>query len=195
MEEEIQSSIVSGPFLPLGASIVGVALGAAALFVAINSASRAGAIEETYKNNADKIANFSGEIDNIKKRIADASSSIDAIKAQSVDTFKRDVNSSLLTLSKSINEDRTAIKNLQDAIKELATRQVATAQQTATPSNTAAEPNTVGEGNMRKYKVEKGDNFTFIAKKFGKRVADIEKANPGVSSNRLNLGQQINIPQ
>ena len=43
------------------------------------------------------------------------------------------------------------------------------------------------------YTVKAGDNFSFIAKRYGIRVADIEAANPGVNSNRLYVGQKLRL--
>lgn len=43
------------------------------------------------------------------------------------------------------------------------------------------------------YTVKAGDNFSFIAKRYGIRVADIEAANPGVNSNRLQVGQKLRL--
>lgn len=43
------------------------------------------------------------------------------------------------------------------------------------------------------YTVKAGDNFSFIAKRYGIRVADIEAANPGVNSNRLHVGQKLRL--
>jgi LysM repeat protein len=46
----------------------------------------------------------------------------------------------------------------------------------------------------RDYVVLKGDNFTTIGKKFSVSSAAIAKANPGVDSTRLQVGQKLVIP-
>jgi LysM repeat protein len=46
----------------------------------------------------------------------------------------------------------------------------------------------------RDYVVLKGDNFTTIGKKFGVSSGAITKANPGVDSTRLKVGQKLVIP-
>ena len=43
------------------------------------------------------------------------------------------------------------------------------------------------------YVVKKGDSFARIAKRYGVKVADIAAANPGVSSNKLKIGQKLRI--
>jgi len=49
-------------------------------------------------------------------------------------------------------------------------------------------------GETREYVVISGDNFTTIGKKFGVSSAAISKANPGVDSTRLKVGQKLVIP-
>ena len=44
------------------------------------------------------------------------------------------------------------------------------------------------------YIVKEGDSFSRIAARYHVKVADIEAANPGVSSNRLQIGQKLNLP-
>jgi LysM repeat protein len=46
----------------------------------------------------------------------------------------------------------------------------------------------------REYVVIRGDNFTTIGKKFGVSSAAMAKANPGVDSTRLKVGQKLVIP-
>jgi len=47
---------------------------------------------------------------------------------------------------------------------------------------------------MAEYKVQKGDYFFSIARKFDITAADIARANPGVDSTRLQIGQVLKIP-
>ena len=44
------------------------------------------------------------------------------------------------------------------------------------------------------YIVKEGDSFSKIAAKYGLKVSAIAAANPGVSSNRLQIGQKLNLP-
>jgi len=44
------------------------------------------------------------------------------------------------------------------------------------------------------YIVLPGDNFTKIAKKHNVKVSDISRANPGVLSTKLQVGQRLNLP-
>src|SRR2546425_5779945 len=49
-------------------------------------------------------------------------------------------------------------------------------------------------GPTREYVVIRGDNFTTIGKKFGVSSAAVAKANPGVDSTRLQVGQKLVVP-
>lgn len=52
---------------------------------------------------------------------------------------------------------------------------------------------TSAEG-LIEYKVAKNDNFALIAKKHHTTIKAIEQANPGVKSNKLKVGQKLNVP-
>jgi LysM repeat protein len=46
----------------------------------------------------------------------------------------------------------------------------------------------------RTHKVQSGDTFYSIASRHGISVAALERANPGVDSRRLRIGQTVNLP-
>ncbi len=60
--------------------------------------------------------------------------------------------------------------------------------QQATPPAAAAAPS------GKTHKVEAGDNFGKIARKYGVTVAALEKANPDVNPSKLKIGQQLKLP-
>lgn len=68
---------------------------------------------------------------------------------------------------------------------------VAPAPEPVVPSN---PPPVEVAGNTREHKVEKGDSFYTLAKKYGVTMKAIEAANPGVDSRKLKLGQKLVIP-
>ncbi len=61
---------------------------------------------------------------------------------------------------------------------------------TSAPESTA--PPSMSEGTA--YKIRSGDSFYRIAKQFGVSFRDIERANPSIDPNRLQIGQVVNIP-
>ncbi len=199
MEEENQSNFSSKPFLPLAAGLIGIVLGAAALFFAINTASRASNIEETYKDALGKAASMTTELELLKKKVDMLSAASEDAKMANakIDDLRNKVQAVFNSFGSQISENRTLIVKNQEAIKELASRGVAApaparASSAETPASSDTAP--VSTDGMRKHKVKAGENFSVIAKKYGKTVSEIQKANPNVDSSRLNINQEINIP-
>ncbi len=62
------------------------------------------------------------------------------------------------------------------------------------PSLTNDVPVPPTPGITREHVVTKGDNFSTISKKYSVGVSSIAKANPGVDSSRLKIGQKLSIP-
>jgi LysM repeat protein len=73
-----------------------------------------------------------------------------------------------------------------------ATLPAVTAIQPVTTAPTTTAPTTSVAG-ATYYTVQKGDTFSIIATKSSTTVAQIEQLNPGVSSNALQVGQQIRV--
>src|SRR5205823_1812008 len=70
---------------------------------------------------------------------------------------------------------------------------------TAPPATNLTLPNPgatppLEAGATRDYVVVKGDNFTTIARKFGVTPTAVAKANPGVNSTQLKVGQKLVVP-
>lgn len=63
---------------------------------------------------------------------------------------------------------------------------------TPNPVLPAAAPATAG---TREHEVQPGENFTTIGKKYNVSPTAIAKANPGVDSRRLRVGQKLKIPE
>jgi LysM repeat protein len=64
---------------------------------------------------------------------------------------------------------------------------------TASTATTSTTPGTTTVAGATYYTVQRGDTFSIIATKEGISVAEIETLNPGVSSNALQVGQQIRV--
>ena len=60
------------------------------------------------------------------------------------------------------------------------------------PAGNSGTPAAAAAGG--EYKVEPGDNFWKIARKFDCKPADIEALNPDVDPARLRVGQKIKVP-
>jgi LysM repeat protein len=64
---------------------------------------------------------------------------------------------------------------------------------TATNLPATTTTRTTEPGSKRFYRVAAGDTFGSIAAKTGVSISDLERLNPGVSSNSLQVGQQLRV--
>lgn len=63
---------------------------------------------------------------------------------------------------------------------------------TTAPATTTTKQGTTPSG-KRYYRVAAGDTFGSIAAKTGISISDLERLNPGVSSNSLQVGQKLRV--
>jgi len=71
--------------------------------------------------------------------------------------------------------------------------QTATTRRTATTATTASHRTRPRQGPKGFYTVQTGDTFNAIAAKTGVSVSELERLNPGVSSNALQVGQKLRV--
>lgn len=79
-------------------------------------------------------------------------------------------------------------------LQDLAQPGLLPASNAVAPSPALPVPDATATGTSREYIVLKGDSFYTIGKKFGVSASAIGKANPGVDSTRLQVGQKLVIP-
>jgi LysM repeat protein len=63
----------------------------------------------------------------------------------------------------------------------------------AAPPHTTTTKHRSRLGAGRFYTVQSGDSFSSISIKTGVAIADLERLNPGVSSNALHVGQKLRV--
>ena len=63
---------------------------------------------------------------------------------------------------------------------------------TTSAATTAKRGSTTARG-TRYYTVQRGDTFGSISSKTGASIAELERLNPGVSSNTLQVGQKLRV--
>ena len=63
---------------------------------------------------------------------------------------------------------------------------------TTTSATTTKRGSTTARG-TRYYTVQRGDTFGSISSKTGASIAELERLNPGVSSNTLQVGQKLRV--
>ena len=94
-----------------------------------------------------------------------------------------------------IQQVQKAITTMDERVKQLETRSTEMAKAITQPK--AAEGKTAKAGDKPvaegSYKVKSGDSLGKIAKAHNTTIAAIEKANPGLNSKKLKIGQTIKI--
>ena len=68
-----------------------------------------------------------------------------------------------------------------------------TVQTQTAPARTATTKHRPRPGARQYYTVQTGDTFGSISAKTGVSIADLERLNPGVSSNALQVGQKLRV--
>ena len=167
MENDSISSSSSESKLPLIVGIVGFALGAAGLVLALKAKGSA----ESAAAAAAKATDTAGEV---SAALAQKANSTDVT---AINALLADIKSSADTNNKSFQD---AIAALQAAVKAKA----------AAPTTGGAGSKAVvaGPGSVA---VQKGDTLSGIAKKAGISLKALQDLNPGVNSNKMQIGQVL----
>lgn len=167
MENDSISSSSSESKLPLIVGIVGFALGAAGLVLALKAKGSA----EAAMTAATKAADTASEV-----------SAAVAQKANAADLTA--INAELGNIKSSADTNN---KSFQDAIAAL---QAAVKAKAAAPTTGGAGSKAVvaGPGSVA---VQKGDTLSGIAKKAGISLKALQDLNPGVNANKMQIGQVL----
>ena len=167
MENDSISSSSSESKLPLIVGIVGFALGAAGLVLAVKAKSSAEAAADA--------------ADTAKQSAADVSAAL-VQKASAADVSA--IKDELISIKQGIDTNN---KIYNDAIANL----------TAGLKAKAAAPTTGGAGSKAvvagpgSYAVQKGDTLSGIANKSGISLKALQDLNPGVNPNKMQIGQLL----
>lgn len=212
---EIAQTNNKSSFLPMALSLVALALAAAALFLAVNSAKKLDSAQEALTVKADKAIAASVEVSNIAPKLQSLANQINEVRSSTKTASNKtisDVKSALEYYSKLINENRALISANQEALKTIAlelrdrptksqTRAKAQAsEQQAAPqeqqkTEQTEQSATAATSGAKTYKIKSGDYLAKIAKKFKVSIKALQDANPGIEPSKLQIGQEINIPQ
>ena len=212
---EIAQTNNKSSFLPMALSLVALALAAAALFLAVNSAKKLDSAQETLTVMADKAIAASVEVSNIAPKLQSLANQINEVRSSTKTASNKtvsDVKSALEYYSKLINENRELISANQEALKTIAlelrdrpakaqpkAKAQASEQQAAPQEQQKSEQSeqsaTAATSGAKTYKIKSGDYLAKIAKKFKVSIKALQDANPGIEPSKLQIGQEINIPQ
>lgn len=168
MENDSISSSSSESKLPLIVGIVGFALGAAGLVLALKAKSAADAAKDAATAAIAK---------------ADEASASLAQKANAADLTA--INAELGNIKTGIDTNN---KSFQDAIAQLQAGLKAKATTTTTGGDKNGKQPVAGPGT---YAVQKGDTLSGIAKKAGLSLKALQDLNPGVNANKMQIGQVL----
>ena len=200
---EKQSSII--PALVL----LGLGLGIIALALGIISMIKVGDTAADMNDKIEKAAALSLETKKISDRIDSLAMQIEAIKVDGksqTETLISQVNAELKKVYDSIADTRNVAGENRKAIEEIAKRGVRKAQpqaqeqkpqeqaQAQAQTQAADTQTAAASGDAKTHKIQSGDTFAKLAKKYGVSLDAIIKANPSVNPSRLRIGQEIAIP-
>ena len=217
MEDETPSTPKTSPVisavavLALGVAAVATALGVVALKKIQSTTNdiserieKNAAVELETKKLSDRVDSLALQLENIKGSLGDNSAQIDAKVGDVVKQTQKVVN----ILNSNIGEIRAEVVKNREAIEKLAARPTSTrsasrseSAQTAqtepkpdTAQNSAATetPETSADGKI--HRIQNGDTFAKLAKKYNVSVEAIVKANPDANPARLKIGQKVRIP-
>lgn len=214
MEDETPSTPKTSPVisavavLALGVAAVATALGVVALKKIQSTTNdiserieKNAAVELETKKLSDRVDSLALQLENIKGSLGDNSAQIDAKVGDVVKQTQKVVN----ILNSNIGEIRAEVVKNREAIEKLAARPTSTrsaaraeSAQTESKPDTAQisaageTPETSADGKI--HKIQSGDTFAKLAKKYNVSVEAIVKANPDANPARLKIGQKVRIP-
>jgi LysM repeat protein len=164
--------------VPIAIGLVGVLLGAVALYIAISDGSLA----------TSKINDLSARVDDSSTKVTAAVQGVQDLQ----DKVK--LNTDTITGLRSSVQDfiNQASSVIQKQGQELADLTSKSSKSPAKGAKGASGGESSGPGGT--HTIVAGDTFSTIARKYGVSVAAIEAANPGVDSSKLKIGEKINIP-
>jgi len=179
---DVDSSSKSGPstMVPIAIGLLGVLLGAIALFMSISNGSSA----------TNKINDLSARVDDASTKATAASNAMQDLDG------KVKLNSDTITslhngVQDFITQATAAITKQNQEIADLMTKG---SSKVASGPKGAKGAASESSGPGGSHTIASGETFSTIARKYGVTVAALEAANPGVESSKLKIGQKINLP-
>ena len=198
MEDETQTTqtktspiIVATAFLGLGFAVVAAVLGGIAL-------KKISTTSEEINARIEKNASIELDIKKISDRVDSLALQVENIKSTSdgkVSELVKQVQNVVNVLNGNINEIRGEVVKNREAIEKIAAKPTQPKQvvQKSEPENAQAAPEESAL-NGKVHKIQNGDTFAKLAKKYKVSVDAIVKANPQANPSRLKIGQEMTIP-
>lgn len=199
----MENSSIDGGVEPVGAesnkvpmilAIAAFVLGGLSFVFAWNTKSNL----ERYKANAQK------EIQEAVEKASEAAAAArNAGNGGENAVSKTDVDELNARYDQIANSQRQIVENTKKVNERLArlenggaaNRGNGNAPAAAKPQQSGGSNAATGTSNGGKYKVQKGDYPAAIARKHGISLDEFNKANPGLDPKKLQIGQEVNIPE
>ncbi len=199
----MENSSIDGGVEPVGAepnkvpiilAIAAFVLGGLSFIFAWNTKSNL----ERYKANAQK------EIQEAVEKASEAAAAArNAGNGDENAVSKTDVDELSARYDQIANSQRQIVENTKKVNERLArlenggvaNRGNGNVPEAAKPQQSGGSNAAAGTSNGGKYKVQKGDYPAAIAKKHGISLDEFNKANPGLDPKKLQIGQEVNIPE
>lgn len=210
MEDDIISKPEKQSQLTPAIALLGLGLGIVALALGIISMVKVGDTAADMNDKIEKAAALSLETKKISDRIDSLALQIETIKEDEKtksNNLITQIAAELRKLSTAIENTRSIAVENRSAIEEVAKRATAPRRQQAEQKPQAAAEATAQQAEQpaqsatassapdgKKYKIQSGDTFAKLAKKFGVSVDAIISANPDANPSRLKVGQEITLP-
>ena len=200
MEDETPSTQKTSPLftimaiLGLGIAVIAAAVGGVALKKISATTNDINARIEKNAAMELEIKKISDRVDALALQVSDMKSADNS----KINNLTSQVQKVIDVLNSNINEIRGEVVKNREALEKLATRPakvVATkkAEQTE-QQNQDATTSEQKQASGKVHKIQNGDTFAKLAKKYNATVSALMKANPNVNPSRLKIGQEIQIP-
>jgi LysM repeat protein len=166
--------------VPLGIGLLGLVIGAIALFMSFSNSSKITQLNTL----SDTVAATAAKADAAKAAADSASGKIDA-DASAIAALRSAAQDAFNKIQDTINQHTTELAALKSGGGRTASA--------GSKGSSSAETPPVGP-NGGVHVIAPGDNFSTIARKYGVTLSSLQDANPGVDSTKLRPGQKITIP-
>lgn len=188
--------------------LAGVAFGVGAMMMANSASKDLEAFKQEVESRPDTAAEVQGQIDSIEERLVSLGAELMRIN-RSNRQLRDDVQKAVEDLGREVGQNRRqlndTVSKVQELVAALENRSAPARTTTATTARTSttAATTTSGSGGDSPapdlpddgvYRIQAGDTLSAIASRFGVSLTELMNANPGVNPNRLQIGQQIQIP-
>lgn len=189
----------------------GIAFGIGAMMMANSASKDLEAFKQELDGRPDGTAEIRGQIESIEERLVSLGAELMRIN-RSNRQLRDDVQKAIEDLGREVGQNRRQLNDTVSRVQELVTalenrsapaRTTTSTARTSTSTATASTSGSNGSGGDSSapelpddgvYRIQAGDTLSAIASRFGVTLTELMNANPGVNPNRLQIGQQIQIP-